>query len=165
MIEQAHRQLKDTLQSRLACHKWVSHLPWVLLGLRATPKEDDNVSSAELVFGSLVTVPCQFLNTPELPSADFLEGLQATRPLPTRQWSYAVVTAAPPPALTEADFVYIRKGGSVPPLSPPYDGPFALVDVGQKFFTVNIGNRRETVSVVWLKPHTGPSPPSLATPL
>jgi hypothetical protein len=125
MIEWAHRQLKDTLRSRLACDKWVSHLPWVLLGLRATPKEDDNVSSAELVFGCPVTVPGQFLNTPELPSADFLEGLQATRLLPTRQRSYAAVTVALPPALMEADFVYIRKGGSVPPLSPPYDGPFA----------------------------------------
>jgi hypothetical protein len=164
MIKRAHRQLNDTLQSRLACDKWVSHLPWVLLGLRATPKEDDNVSSAELVSGCLVTVPCQFLNTPELASADFLEGLQATRLLPTRQWSYAVVTAAPPPALTEADFVYIRKGGSVPPLSPPYDGPLALVEASQKFFTVDIGGRRETVSVAWLKPHTGPSPPSPAAP-
>ncbi len=37
MIERAHRQLKDALRSRLAGEKWVSHLPWVLLGLRAVP--------------------------------------------------------------------------------------------------------------------------------
>jgi hypothetical protein len=57
MIERAHGQLKDALRSHLAGEKWVSHLLWVLLGLRAAPKEDSNVSSAELVFGCPVTVP------------------------------------------------------------------------------------------------------------
>jgi hypothetical protein len=54
MIERYHRQLKEALRARLAAAAvgdWEFHLPWVLLGLRAVPKDDSGVSSAELVFG------------------------------------------------------------------------------------------------------------------
>ena len=40
-----HRQLKDSLRARLASTDWPSHLPWVLLGLRAAPKEDHKTVS------------------------------------------------------------------------------------------------------------------------
>ena len=39
MVERFHRQLKDALRARLQGQDWVSQLPWVLLGLRAAPKE------------------------------------------------------------------------------------------------------------------------------
>jgi transposase InsO family protein len=52
MVERVHRQLKDALRARGAGPAWHSHLPWVLLGLRAAPKEDSAVSSAELVTGT-----------------------------------------------------------------------------------------------------------------
>jgi hypothetical protein len=55
MIERTHRQL------RLAGLQWPEHLPWVLLGLRAAPKEESAVSSAELVFGAPLTLPGQLL--------------------------------------------------------------------------------------------------------
>jgi hypothetical protein len=64
MIERAHRQFKDALRSRAAGDKWTTHLPWILLGLRAAPKDDSNTSSAELVFGCWITVPGQFLDSP-----------------------------------------------------------------------------------------------------
>jgi hypothetical protein len=155
MIERAHRQIKDALRSRAAGDKWPAHLPWILLGLRAAPKDDSNTSSAELVFGCRITVPGQFLDSPEPPAISFLEALQDVQPIPTRQRSYAEVAAALPPELLAAKFVY-TKGGSVPPLSPPYEGPFSVVEAGPKFFTVDIGGRRETVSVDRLKPYMGP---------
>jgi hypothetical protein len=37
------------------------HLPWVLLGLRAAPKEEPAVSIAELVTGSPLIIPGQLL--------------------------------------------------------------------------------------------------------
>jgi transposase InsO family protein len=46
MVQRPHRQLKDALPNRLAGDKWVPHLPWFLLGLRAAPKDDGNVSFA-----------------------------------------------------------------------------------------------------------------------
>jgi hypothetical protein len=164
MIERAHRQIKDALRSRAAGDNWPAHLPWVLLGLRAAPKDDSNTSSAELVFGCRITVPGQFLDSPEPPAASFLEALQDVQPIPTRQRSYAEVAAALPSELLAAKFVYIRKGGSVPPLSPPNEGPYSVVEGGPKFFTVDIGGRRETVSVDRLKPYTGASSPTPAIP-
>ncbi len=109
-----------------------------------------------------VIVPGLFNYTPELVA--LLKDLQAARVLPTRPRSYAAVATSPPPALQAAKFVYIRKGGSVLPLSRPYDGPFAVVEASTKFFTIDIGDRRETILVDRLKPHTGPSPPSPAVP-
>jgi hypothetical protein len=134
------------------------------LGPQSSPKEDSNISSAELVFGCPVTVPGQFLDTPEPPPAHFVEALQSISLPPNRLRSYASVAAVPPPALMKASFVYIRKGGSIPPLSPPYDGPFAVVGAGPKFFTVDVGGKRETISIDRLKPHTGQSSPSPAVP-
>ena len=49
MVERFHRILKTALKTRLTCPNWVEELPWVLLGLRTTPKEDLGYSSAELV--------------------------------------------------------------------------------------------------------------------
>ncbi|MFN9979825.1 MAG: DDE-type integrase/transposase/recombinase, partial [bacterium] len=51
MVERCHRQLKDALRARSAANDWPDHLPWVLLGLRAAPKEDSAISSAEMVLG------------------------------------------------------------------------------------------------------------------
>ena len=57
MVERAHRQLKYTLQARTAGSDWASHLPWVLVGMRVAPKEDSNLSSAELVYGAPLVTP------------------------------------------------------------------------------------------------------------
>ncbi len=121
------------------------------------PKEDSNRSSAELVFGCQVIFPGEFLDTPEPPAAAFMAELQDIQPIPTRQWSYTEVTASLSPGLQAARLVYIKKGGSVLPLSPPYDGPFSVVEAGPKLFTVDIDSRRETVSIHQLKPQTGTS--------
>ena len=76
LVERFHRQLKDALRSRLAGSNWFLHLPWVLLGLRIAPKEATQVSSAELVYGTTLTVPGEFLGAPELPPEDFLRRLR-----------------------------------------------------------------------------------------
>ena len=117
MVERSHRQLKDSWRSRAAGADWPSHLPWVLLGLRAAPKDESGISSAELVLGSPLTLPGQFLSSPEPPPADFVQQLQrAPSPPPTRPLTYAEAVAVPSPALSMADYVYIRRGGTIPPL-------------------------------------------------
>lgn len=76
MVERSHRQLKDTLRARLADHDWPSHLPWVLLGLRAAPKKDSGVSFTKLVFGAPLTLPGEFVSAAELPVQDFFQRLR-----------------------------------------------------------------------------------------
>jgi hypothetical protein len=88
LVERAHRQLKEALKSRLAGATWPDHLPQVLLGLRAAPKDDSNISSAELVYGVPLVLPSEFVDAKEPPATNFLEHMRATptsiptRPLP-----------------------------------------------------------------------------------
>ncbi len=118
MLEWAQRQLKDALRSRLAGEKWVLHLPWVVLGPRAAPKEDGNGSSVELMFGCLVTVPASFLPSQ---SRRRRRSWRTYRPQDAAHHTavfhgHGCVSF---PALQAAKFVYIRNSRSVLPLSPP----------------------------------------------
>jgi hypothetical protein len=166
MIERSHRQLKNSLRARLAGDQWSDHLPWVLLGLRAAPKEDANVSSAELVFGTPLTLPGELVDAAEPPAAVFLTKMQATTfvPPPVRPLSYAQVVAGPPDSLWRANFVYVRRGGSGAPLAALYAGPYLVRRRDKKFFELQIGGRTEVVSIDRLKPHLGPSPVQAASP-
>jgi transposase InsO family protein len=57
LVERFHRQLKAVLRARLCGTAWANHLAWVMLGLRAAPKEDSNVSPAEVIFGRKLLLP------------------------------------------------------------------------------------------------------------
>ena len=165
VIERFHRQLKDSLRARLAASDWLSHLPWILLGLRSAPKEDHNISSAELLYGVPLTLPGELLESEEPPAATFLEKLQqsSTSFLPTRPVAGPSPSADPPKALQTADFVFIRKGAPSSPLSPLYEGPYKVLARGPKFFRLELGGRQETVTVDRLKPfwaqHVVPAAP------
>jgi len=161
LVERSHRQLKDALRSRLAGADWYPHLPWVLLGIRAAPKEDSNVSSAELLYGAPLILPGQPLLAAESPPPP--SGWSPT-PIPTRPLSYSEVVQQLPAALQSASFVYVRRGGASPPLSPAYSGPFRVLSRSPKSFRIAIGDRVEDVSVDRLKPHTGPAPLLPAAP-
>jgi transposase InsO family protein len=162
MVERCHRRLKDALRACLVGPDWPLHLPWVLMGLRAAPTEDTGVSAAEVVFGALLVLPGQILDTEELPLADFISKMrQSGPPPPSRPLSYAQMAAKPAAALLSAAFVYVRKGGTVPPLSLLYRGPYKVLASGPNVFRLQVG---ETVSIDRLKPHQGAAPVQLAQP-
>ena len=156
MVERCHRRLKDALRARLAGPDWPLHLPWVLMGLRAAPTEDTGLSAAELVFGAPLVLPGQILDTVEPPPAEFVAKLrQSGPPPPSRPISYAQMAAKPPALLMSATYVYVRKGGTVAPLSPLYSGPYKVLSSGPKIFKLQVGERIEVVSIDRLKPHRG----------
>jgi hypothetical protein len=167
LVERLHRQLKDALRSRGSGTDWSAQLPWILLGLRAAPKDDSGMSSAECVFGSPLTLPGEFLGSPDLPSEDFVRRVQegsAVTALAVRPRSYAQVTASVPAELLTAEHVYVRRDGHKTPLSPLYEGPFAVVKSGEKFFVIKMGGKEATVSIDRLKPHQGGGPVVPADP-
>ena len=51
---------------------WFNHLPLVLFGLRSVPREDSAISATEALFGFPLVLPGEFLNSPELPSLEYL---------------------------------------------------------------------------------------------
>jgi hypothetical protein len=46
------RQVKASLWARLSNQDWLNQILWVLLGQRAAPKEDCELSTAEMVYGN-----------------------------------------------------------------------------------------------------------------
>jgi hypothetical protein len=52
LVERFHRRLKGALRSWAAAADWHDHLPWVMLGIRASFREDNEFSPAEAIFGS-----------------------------------------------------------------------------------------------------------------
>ena len=120
MIERFNRQLKDSLRARLASIDWLSHLPWVLLGLRAAPKEDYNMLATELLYSTPLALPGQLVDTAEPPATTFLDLL--CRPpsvlLPTRPLAEPPPPQTPPAKLITMDFVFVRRGAPGLPLSP-----------------------------------------------
>jgi Integrase core domain len=169
LVERFHHQLKQSLKARQCGMAWAEHVPWVLLGLRAAPKEDTGVSAAEAVYGEPVVVPSQFqggreevllpspLQPPAVPppvAADVEAGPR----------TYAEVAATPYRQLQAAKFVYVRRGNAGGLLAPSYSGPFRVLHRREKVFDIQMGPRVETVSVDRLKPHRGEAPSSPALP-
>ena len=158
MVERLHRQMKDALRARGGAAAWADHLPWVMLGIRATPKEESGTSAGEAALGHVLAVPGQLLPTATPPAA-------TTAPpavIPATRCTYAEAVAAPD--LEAATHVYVRRGGVGPPLADKYAGPYLVLEKGAKFFKLQLGERAEVVTRDRLKPHVGLVPPMAAQP-
>ena len=116
---------------------------WVLLGLRAAPKETTGISSAQLVLGQPLVLPGELKDVSEAPAEDFFSQLTSVDPPPTCQLrSYAAVAASNimvSKQLQEAIFVFMQRGGTIPPLVPVYSGPYRVLHAGPKVFTLEVG--------------------------
>ncbi len=77
LLERFHRHLKEALRTRLVS----------VLGLRTAPKQDSNISSAEMVYGLPLTLPGEMCSPPEITSQEIVEEICSTvtgfTPLPT----------------------------------------------------------------------------------
>ncbi len=167
LVERFHRRLKDALRSRASAADWHDHLPWVMLGIRASFRDDSEFSPAEAVFGSQLILPGQFVNTAESPSPSFLSDLQTTMtsrpPQPTRHNS-ALAPSTLPEELLLASFVLVCRDGAQPPLSPIYDGPYRVLERSTHFFLLEIGDRTDKVSTLRLKAARTPADTEPAKP-
>jgi hypothetical protein len=159
MVERFHRQLKEALHSRNCGADWAAHLPWFLMGLRAAPKEDSGLSSAELVYGQALRLPGQptFSTSPVTKGAATLPAVQPA--LPTSLSREAFHPSRVPDQLEGATHVYVHNGTKPSPFSPPHSGPHVVRLRGPKSFDIIIGGRTETISVNPLKMHRGRAVP------
>ena len=109
------------------CHRLARPLPWVILGIRASFREDSEFLPAEAVFGSQLILPGHFSNTAESPLPSFLSDLQTTmtgRPPPPTRHNSAPAPSTLPEELLLARFILVRRDGAQPPLLPIYDSPY-----------------------------------------
>ena len=155
IIERFHRHLKAALRARLKGPNWVDELPWVLLGLRTAPKEDLHTSSAELVYGTVLTVPGDFIapSTVSIATKEFLQklrdGIRSLRP--TQASRHGAIRPHVPEDLSNADYVFVRHDAHRTPLSCVYDGPYHVLEKGPKTFIIDVGGRRDTITIDRLK--------------
>ena len=157
MVERLHRQLKASLKARTTGANWFDELPMVLLGIRSSWRVIPGCSPAELVYRSALRIPGEFLQPREAravePDLPFLRQLQQSmrsiQPPPPR--FHGTQTAYVPANLASADYVYVRKDSHRHPLQRPYDGPYRVLNKSDKYFTLDVKGRTETVSIDSLK--------------
>ena len=124
--------------------KWMSALPWVLLGKRVQVQPDLDTSAAELVFGKSLLIPGQLLGHPGAPLTNLqtktlLEGLYKLAARPAIQTS--TVTDPIDLSWTEkAKYVYV-KVDEPQGLAPRFEGPYCIVSrPSRSTVTVRIGS-------------------------
>ena len=155
LCERFHRSMKASLRGSLKESNWVDKLPWVLLGIRTAPKEDLQSSSAELVYGQPLRVPGGFVpgtNVPwsaTLQRSTLLDNARLFAPVPTSR--HGLPQSHIPAGLRTAAYVFIRHDAHRGPLRPPYEGPFRVLETGDKHFVVDMGGRPERLPIDRLK--------------
>lgn len=144
LVERFHRSLKVSLRARLATDQWVAHLPWVMLGLRSTPKPDLGASASELVFRHTPLLPGEFV-APKHPSPDW--PVKVPR-IPRHHCSPSSTDTR---QLRDSSHVFVRLDSHRSPLQRPYHGPYPVIEAGDKTFVLLIKGKRERVSIDRLK--------------
>lgn len=156
MVERFHRQLKAALKSQTNETAWMDSLPLVLLGIRTALKADISSTAAEMVYGTTLRLPGEFFTTSSSPlpdPTDYVSQLkthmQRLRPPPPRP---ALRNGILHPDLATCTHVFIRRDAVRKPLQPPYNGPYPVIRRTDKYFTLDVKGRHDTVSVDRLKP-------------
>lgn len=156
MVERFHRQLKAALK----CHedaRWTDNLPWVMLGIRSAWKEDIKATPAELVYGTTLRLPGEYLSPPTMTTISNSEyvdhlrrRLQTLRPVrPTRHGQRNVFIFK---ELDNCSHVFVRHDAVRTPLQQPYDGPFEVIERTEKLFTIRRSGKKVVVSIDRVKP-------------
>ena len=116
----------------------------MLLGIRSSWRVDPGCSPAELVYGTTIRLPGEFLQASESftmePDTAFVKQLQCTMRAiqPSAPQYHGNGRSYVPSNLSSTGYVYVRHDGYRHPLQLPYDGPFKIISTSDKHFTVDI---------------------------
>lgn len=155
MVERWHRTLKAAIKCH-ATNDWTFVLPFVLLGLRTTMKEDINASPAEMLFGSQLRIPGEFFQNKPIQhnNSDFIKDLrhrmQSLKPTSASRHDTDKIFIQP--GLKDCCYVFVRVDHVRAPLEAPYEGPFKVINKEETFFKLQIRQRIVNVSIDRLKP-------------
>jgi transposase InsO family protein len=155
MVERFHRRLKEALKCLNTDPNWTAHLPLILLGIRASVKEDLKHSPAEMVYGTTLVLPADFPESiTEIPDpTEFLTQLKSS--LKTQK---SAETRVPPTEtylpknLNTCDYVFMRTDAHRTPLQRPYTGPYKIISRNKHTFTIQTQHGPSKVNINRLKP-------------
>lgn len=155
IIERTHRRLKEALK----CHggNWSDALPIVLLGLRSTCRNDYPYSPAEVMFGKTLRLPGEFFEeTPNTatPLHEYVQSLKTAfkklQPAPFNHKTKQKIFVHP--QLFDSKKVFVRVDRAKKPLESTYEGPYKVLKRSNKYFELEINEKKVTVSIDRLKP-------------
>uniref|UniRef100_A0ABD2WD90 Integrase catalytic domain-containing protein n=1 Tax=Trichogramma kaykai TaxID=54128 RepID=A0ABD2WD90_9HYME len=158
LVERFHRQLKAAIMSH-SCSNWALSLPLILLGIRSSFKEDLKTSSAELVYGETLRLPGEFfrydpLNSQQCDPHFILYNLRNImthlKPVPTS--AHGTPALFLHKDLKDCTHVFLKEGGFLKSLQPPYTGPHEVIKRDEKTFTLKIRGKPQAVSIDRVKP-------------
>lgn len=156
-----HRQLKASLMARSTSANWCSELPFVLLGIRSSTKEDLQACPAELVYGQNLKIPGEYfvsqpVNDEVEPSElikrfrNYMKDLRVSEPRFPNQSNIHI-----PKDLNTCSHVFVRIDRVKASLQPPYEGPYKVQRRFRKHFVVEIKDKNQSISIDRLKPAFG----------
>ena len=159
VVERFHRTLKDALRCSVRASKsWMRSLPWVMLGIRNSPKLDTSTSTAEVLFGVPLRIPGACFGSNHSPSiSEQLQLLRANAAAFTPEvLDHGRFKISPfvAKSLRVAKFVYIRDDRlGKASLTTRYLRPFKVInkDWQNNTFRVDMGSREDSISLARLK--------------
>ena len=155
LVERFHRHLKASLCAH-ALNSWSEALPLVLLGIRNALKEDLGCTSAELVYGTTLRLPGEYVapTSTEYPNMHayckrLTTHMRSLTPLGTREQTRPSFVHKD---LSTCSHVWVRCDRHKRPLEPPYTGPFLVVSRTDKHVVIDRAGRKDTISLDRVKP-------------
>ncbi|GBN44508.1 Retrovirus-related Pol polyprotein from transposon 412 [Araneus ventricosus] len=154
-VERFRRQLKAAIMA-YGKVQWSSALSTILLGFRATWKEDLEATTAEMVYGTLIQLPGEFLSpTTDSPDPSTFVGklkevMQRLLPLKTQHHGQHSVFVSKD--LSSCSHVFLRTDALRKGLQTPYEGAFQVLHRNEKIFKINKNGKLLTVNIDRVKP-------------
>lgn len=155
MIERLHRTIKTALKCNNA-NDWVDCLPTILLAHRSILKEDIQATPAELVYGTTLRLPGEFFEQSNkvIPQSEYVKELKTIfenlKPIESANHNTKRKTFVQK-ELNTCTFVFLRNDAVCPPLTPPYDGPYKVLQRKLSTFVIEIRGKRQEVAIDRLK--------------
>lgn len=157
LVERWHRSMKTALVARGNTTNWSKELPLVLLGLRAALRLKENISPAQMLYGTNIRLPGTFINpktkllSPENFTRSLHDSMAKISPFNDNHHATGHKTFIHPD-MKHCDYVYVRTDAVKKPLTPSYEGPYKVVEKHDKYFKVQFLKRTCAVSIDRLKP-------------
>lgn len=154
-VERWHRTLKSAITAHMNSANWTRVLPTVLLGLRASLRDDTSSSIAEALYGSAIRLPGEFLEArpttsdPHSSLQELKDHISKLRPAESRSSNKKTFVHD---ELRKCTHVFVREDRVKQPLVPPYSGPHKVLERNEKYFLLQLPSRKSNISLDRLKP-------------
>ncbi|BHF74067.1 hypothetical protein SprV_0401715100 [Sparganum proliferum] len=155
LVGRLHRQLRSALMSQTETASWSDNLPLALLGIRSSVQEDIQCTAAEIVYGTPLRLPGEFVQTsttntniPSIFVQQLKQRMAQLRPSPTRPTSKRVFVHED---LKSAPFVFVQHDAVRKPFCSPYDCPYEVLRRIDKHYIIQRADKTDTVSIDGLK--------------